>query len=260
MLIHIYIYLTIKMQTKHALILAVLITGLIASNFYLFSMLKSESIQRQTAIVARVIDGDTLVLQDGTKIRLLNVNAPEKSTKIYQLALNYLKQFENKSVNLEITEQDKYGRTLARIYSPNYINLELVSLGFASKFLVDESELSQFNEAEKSVVQQEKGIWRHSQYFSCIKSEIDKYSEVVILSNSCPEINFKGWILKDESTKSFVFPEIKFDKIKLHSESGKNNSTDLFWNQKTNVWNDDRDSLYLFDSQSNIANYNSYGY
>ena len=63
------------MKQKHALLLAFLITGLLASNLYLFSLINKPELE--TAIVARVIDADTLELSDGRKIRLLNINSPE---------------------------------------------------------------------------------------------------------------------------------------------------------------------------------------
>ena len=48
--------------------------------------------------------------------------------------------------------------------------------------------------------------------------------------------------------------------ITLHSGSGSDNSTDIFWNSRGDIWNNDRDSSYLFDSSGGIAQYESYGY
>jgi len=245
------------MDKKYALLLSLLITGLIASDVYLFSVIQKE--QPELVMVSKIIDGDTLILQDGRKIRLSNINAPEKNTQIYELSLTYLKQFENKSVRLETGGLDKYGRTLGRIYSPSYINLELVSQGLASKFLVDKSELKEFAEAEKNAVQLSKGIWKHSEYFGCFSVEIDKYEEFVIISNNCKAINIKGWTLKDESTKIFTFQDISIGKVFLYSGEGQDNQLQLYWKQ-SNVWNNDRDSLYFFDKNSKIAYYQTYGY
>lgn len=87
------------MNRKYALTLAILITGLIASNVFLFNFSSSES-SIETVRISRIIDGDTLVLDDGRKIRLLNINAPEKSEYGYELSSNHLKSFENKTVQL----------------------------------------------------------------------------------------------------------------------------------------------------------------
>ncbi|MAG24194.1 hypothetical protein CMI47_01315 [Candidatus Pacearchaeota archaeon] len=247
------------MKPKHAAILAFLLTGLIASNIYLFSIINQDE-TRESVIVARVIDGDTFQLEDGRKIRLTNINAPEKSQANHELSLNYLKQFLNKSIQIEITETDRYGRTLANVYTPDYLNLNLVSLGFASKFLVQDSEISNFAKAEAQAISTGLGIWTHSNHYDCLTSQIDKYEEFVILTNDCQEISFQEWILKDESTKIFKFPEIQFTQLTLHTSKGTNTETDLYWNQNQNRWNNDRDTLYIFDSQGNLAHHNSYGY
>lgn len=248
------------MKIHHALILAILLTGLIASNVYVFSQISSDMGERQTALVARVIDGDTLVLEDGRHIRLSNINSPEKDVSFSIQATSFLKSFENKSVELEILGIDKYSRSLARIYAPDYINLKLVSLGLASKFLVQEDELKLFSEAEETAISQSRGIWNKSIYFNCFSSEINQFDEIVILKNKCSDINLKDWQLKDESRKIYKFPDITIGEIKIHTENGNNNSTDLFWNSAVSVWNNDRDSLYLFDSQERIVHYEAYGY
>tara|TARA_Y100000310_G_C20659280_1_gene803771 strand:- start:223 stop:975 length:753 start_codon:yes stop_codon:yes gene_type:complete len=250
------------MKRKHALILAFLLTGLIVSTYSLFQ-LTSKSENLETVLVSRVIDGDTLVLDDGRKIRLLNINAPEKSFPTHKISTNYLKKYENRSVSIQITDRDKYNRLLARLYTPDYLNLALVSQGLASKFLVSSKEKKQFSNAERNAISQGIGVWQHSTHYGCFTSQIDKNLEFVILENSCDEINLKDWKLKDESTKTFTFPSLKIEnkqEITLHSNEGQNTKAELFWQQKTNVWNNDRDSLYLFDSNGLIVHYNSYGY
>jgi len=250
-----------KVERKYALLLSFLITGLIASNVYLFTL--STENTKETIIVARVIDGDTLVTQDGKTIRLTNINSPEKNFYGYDLSSNYLKQFENQTLQLEKLQLDKYSRILGKLYIPKsqeYINLKIVQEGLASKFLVEDEELKQFAKAEAQAINQEKGIWKKSSHYGCFTSQIDKKSEVLILTNNCPEINLKSWILKDESRKNYKFQDIAITSINLHSKNGKNNSTNIFWNSKTNIWNNDRDTLYLFDENGNIVHHNSYGY
>ena len=246
------------MNKKHALIFAFLITGLIASNIYLFS--PSTIPNTETAIVARVIDGDTIELDDGRKVRLQNINAPEKNEPGYELSINHLKLLENQTIELEILGTDRYYRTLARVYSPNYLNLELVNLGLVKKAWVQKSELKEFSKAEENAVKNFRGIWGKSEYYGCFKSDIDEKSELVILTNICNPINIKDWTLKDESRRVYKFLSSSQTKIRIHSSQGQDNETDIFWNEKTNIWNNDRDTLYLFDKDSNIVHYNSYGY
>lgn len=247
------------MIKKHALAIAFLIAVLIAVNVFYFGSVQSAG-KRQQAIVARVIDGDTLKTAGGETIRLLNINSPEKGTIRAEEALNFLKMFENKSIELEITGTDKYKRTLARIYTPDYLNLEMVELGLAPKFLVQENELKKFANAEENAVKNSLGIWKKSEFFNCFSADIDEKAEIVTLNAKCGEINLAGWLLKDESRKTYKFSSITAGKIKIHSGKGESNQTDLFWNSDAAIWNNDRDTLYLFDSRGGIAHHEAYGY
>ncbi len=245
------------MERKHALIFAVIITILIAANFLAF---KSQfSLAREQVVVSRVIDGDTFQLEDGRIIRLSNINTPEKNTINYELAISYLNQFLNKSIELEIMGTERYGRVLGRVYSPDYINLELVRQGFASKFLVEESELRDFAKAEAEAIKNGKGIWEKSEFSDCFESDIDKENEKVTIINKCA-LDTSGFLLKDESTKYYKFKELQIKEVMLHTVAGKDNATDIFWGAKTNVWNNDRDTLYIFDKEGKLAHYEIYGY
>lgn len=246
------------MEKRYALVLSLLITMLIALNYFYFSVQFSPP--REKAVIQRIIDGDTLQLEDGRKIRLININTPEKNQPNYELGMNFLKSYENKSVEIEITGTDKYQRTLARIFAPEYLNLELVRKGYAAKFLVDEAELTLFVEAEEDAIENALGIWIRSPSYGCIETTIEKKQEKVLLTNRCNNLNIGGWILKDESTKLYRFPLVQGESITLHSTHGKDNATDLFWNSTQNVWNDERDTLYLYDENWSIVHHHTYGY
>ena len=244
------------MEKSHSLLLAVTLTLLIASSILIFSSIK----KTEKVILGRVIDGDTIELEDGRKIRLANINSPEKNTMYANLSINFIKEFENSTVEIEIIGKDKYNRILARVYTPSYLNLELVKQGLSSPFLVDFSEAKEFSQAEISAIENSHGMWKRSPYFECISSNINEEKEFVVIENSCNSINVNKWILKDESTKNYIFKNITLTRLTLHSGNGKDNSTDIFWNSNRNIWNNDKDTLYIFDFQSNIVHYNRYGY
>lgn len=246
------------MKKKYAFIFALTITLLIALNYHLFSTQFSP--EREKVTISRVIDGDTLELKDKRIIRLVNINAPEKSQPNSKLASDFLKNYENESVEIELIGTDKYNRVLARIYVPEYLNLELVKKGLSSKFLVQKEELKLFAEAEKDAIEYSKGIWKKSPYYNCLESSINQKDEIVTIANNCNNINIGSWILKDESRKLYHFNNIEIGRVILHTKEGENNETDLFWNSKTDIWNNDRDTLYLFDENLQIADYNYYGY
>lgn len=249
------------MDKKYALIFSLLLAGLIVSDVFIFNTLAGSNEVLEKAVISRVIDGDTVEIDDGRTVRLLNINSPEKGTHGCNLSADFLRRFENKSIEMEITGTDKYGRTLARLYSEgDYLNLNIVQFGFASKFLVNKEELSLFSEAEESAIKGAEGIWTHSEHFGCFESKIYEDEEIVSLENNCPQVDIRGWMLKDESRKVYTFKNISFERITLHSLAGTDNSTDIFWNNKDNIWNSDRDTLYLFDSEGNLVHHESYGY
>ena len=248
------------MIKKYAFIFAFLITGLILSDFFIFTSFSVKEKNLEKVTIAKITDGDTLKLSDGRIIRLLNVNSPEKGMPGSNLSKEFLKTLENKTAEIEITGIDKYKRNLARIYTSEYINLALVRNGLASKFLVQESELSEFSKAEESAIKNSLGIWKKSEFFRCLDAHIDKLKEEVLIKNSCSEVNLLGWMLKDESRKIYYFKNISLGRITLHSNHGTDNATDIFWGNDGDIWNNDRDSLYLFDSEEGIAQYETYGY
>ena len=246
------------MDGKKAFTFALLITLLLASNVYLIKNLQSEEIRK--VVVTRVIDGDTIKIEGNLTLRLININTPEKNSPGFEQAKEFLKQYENKFVQVEELGKDKYKRTLARVYTPDYLNLEIVKEGLATKFLVRESELDVFSEAEKSAIENEKGIWKKSRYFNCLVSEINAKKEEVLLESNCGVMNIENWWLRDESRKKYKFPRLELTEVKLHTFNGNDTSADLFWNQKSEIWNDDRDSIYIFDAENNLVQYETYGY
>ncbi len=66
--------------------------------------------------VSKVSDGDTFVTQDGTKVRLANVNAPEKGQRGAPQARSDLRRLiSRKQVNVETVARDPYGRVVANV-------------------------------------------------------------------------------------------------------------------------------------------------
>lgn len=83
---------------------------------------QSQAIGLEEVLVSRVIDGDTVELSDGRKIRLVGVNTPESTTRheVYgKEASNYTTaQLEGKKVWLQkdVSNKDRYDRYLRLIW------------------------------------------------------------------------------------------------------------------------------------------------
>lgn len=127
--------------------------------------------------VKTVYDGDTVVLEDGRKIRFLGINTPEVQHRdkpadaggeeAKRWLINALK---NSKVRLEISAEktDKYGRTLAHLFTDNkqHLNLQLVEAGLAavSIYPPNLSYVDELVRAETLAEQAKRGIWARPEY------------------------------------------------------------------------------------------------
>ncbi|MCH7568168.1 MAG: thermonuclease family protein [Nanoarchaeota archaeon] len=244
------------MEKRHAFLIALLITLLVAGNYLFFYDFSSD---RETVVIGRVIDGDTVELEDGRKIRLLNVNAPERGEFGYDSATEFIKDFENKTLELEISGVGRYGRILGRLYYDEYyINLNLVKNGLAHPYIVSDREVKDFKKAEKEARENEKGIWGKSEHYGCLNVEINKYDEYVVIEDKCG-VDFDGWKLKDESTRSYKLDKVNSRRFVLYSEKGIDGKDEFYWG-RGNAWNDDKDSIFVRDEKGKLVYYDSYGY
>ena len=107
-------------------------------------------------VVKRVVDGDTLVLASGERVRLIGIDTPEihdsnkldRDSKRSQQSTSEIKAMgqlsykftqdlvEGKAVSLEfdVERQDRYKRLLAYVYLKDgtFVNAEIVKEGYAS--------------------------------------------------------------------------------------------------------------------------------
>jgi len=94
----------------------------------------------ETSVVSRVIDGDTVELINGERVRLLGMDAAEKGKKCYKEATTRLSELvEGKDVILErdVEDKDRYGRLLRFIFLGNEnINVKLVREGLAKMYTI----------------------------------------------------------------------------------------------------------------------------
>ena len=71
----------------------------------------------ETAICTEVVDGDTIYLDNGEKVRFVGVNTPERGVEGYIASKNFVQKLcLNKKIGLDIDDakkHDRYGRTLA---------------------------------------------------------------------------------------------------------------------------------------------------
>lgn len=125
------------------------------------------------ATVKRVIDGDTIELASGEKVRYIGVDTPEKvsptvSTQCFADEASRYNQslVEGKNVTLsqDTSARDRYGRLLAYVYLEDgrFLNEELVKNGYAfsSAYPPDIANQRVLEQAQESARSQSLGLWK----------------------------------------------------------------------------------------------------
>jgi len=119
--------------------------------------------------VDKVIDGDTIVLENGGVVRYIGINAPETNENnndcFAQEAFNANKELvEGKEVKLkkDVSEMDKYGRLLRYVWVNDiFVNEYLVRQGYAlsAEYPPDIKYAEQFNDFENQAKEENLGLW-----------------------------------------------------------------------------------------------------
>ena len=211
----------------------------------------------ECVIIDRIIDGDTVVI-NGTSVRMLGINTPEKGERYYLEAKAYTESLVmNKTILIERRGKDMYDRDLAYLfYNEENINSKLVEKGYANYYFPEgEDNYYNFfvNSWEKCIAKNENLCKKSSDKCAdCILVKNFGYDENLILYNSCDfDCNITGWSVKDEGRKRFVFDEFilkKNSQVTLTPED---------FNQKY-VWTNTGDTMFLRDSKGELVIWEGY--
>lgn len=132
---------------------------------------ESQNQDQSQVLVKRVVDGDTIEIEGGQKIRYIGIDTPEtihpdKPVQCFgiEASLKNKEMVEGKLVRLEkdVSETDKYGRLLRYVYiGDTLINDFLVRQGFAnsSTYPPDIKYHDQFHKAEEEARGNNRGLW-----------------------------------------------------------------------------------------------------
>ena len=133
----------------------------------------SASRATETARVVRVIDGDTVILDDGRKVRYLGLDAPEISRTPFDpygpeaFSLNHdLVQAKEVRLEYDTNKTDSYGRTLAFVYVQKggrwiCVNAALIREGLARTLFVPPNDRYKryFRKLEDEAFRARRGMW-----------------------------------------------------------------------------------------------------
>ncbi len=121
-----------------------------------------------------VVDGDTIVLSDGSKVRYIGINAPEvaREDKIAEPFGEAAKRFnvklvKRKKVRLEfdVEPNDRYQRRLAYVFLKDgtFVNAEMLSQGYAYLLYLRPNLKyhSTLLDAQREAMSEKRGIWKN---------------------------------------------------------------------------------------------------
>lgn len=123
--------------------------------------------------VRRVVDGDTLLLDNRERVRLIGVDTPETVRPDHPVerfgpeASAFTKRLaERQRVRLILGQerQDKYGRTLAFVYLADgrLLNEEIIRQGYGHAYIrhpFDTAMMDRFRAAEREARAARRGLW-----------------------------------------------------------------------------------------------------
>ncbi len=238
-------------QKKVLWVLLFFVSGILY--YFLFGMgeitgeVTNSGFIREQVFITRVIDGDTVQLNDSRKVRMLGVNTPEKGKFMSDKAIEFTKRLENETATLEYKEKDKYGRILGYLlFEEENHNFGLLRNGFAHAYYYEKDfYYESAMEMEELARQEKKGIWQDSANFGCLTLIELKYKEdgkrctnkeQLILRNDCWEIEV---LIKDDATHDSI------EKI----------SKGTFTKNFSCVFNDAGDSLFIWDDSGLLVFY-----
>ena len=243
--------------------------------FFAFSPFSLFPFPVSASTVAAVIDGDTIMLTDGTRVRYLGVNTPEHGQPFYEEAKRYNERLVlHKEVRLEGNkpERDAFGRLLAYVYAGDVlVNARLIAEGLGHLFVIGSFDLyNEWLQLQKEAQAQHKGMWRPGGVsgpllITTIHADAEgddrrnPNGEYVRICNvSEGPVELKGFSIQDAAQHRYVFPGgILKPGYTVLLLSGRGEDTTrrgqltFYWGAGP-IWNNNGDTASLFDPDGKL--------
>ncbi len=227
--------------------------------------------------VERVYDGDTILLEDGRKVRYLGINAPEYQEPFYLKAKRLNESLVlGQEIRLEFDQEggDLYDRVLAYIWVGNQmVNARLVQEGLAHAFFIGISRKhnAQFLRLQAEAKQRKVGIWstrgraRELKITSVHPGDPKKpdpyapYVRITSLGNAT--ILLAGYVLANEGAQRYIFPDMSLEPGYTVIVAGKGGTDGLdntgqlivHWPVQGSVWDLREDTAFLMDAAGSLV-------
>ena len=161
----------LKLLAGAILILLTLLGFNLVPSDHVEERMDSQEYVKEVQRVVRVIDGDTIELESGERVRYIGIDTPElhnsgQLPECYgkEAALKNAELVEGKEIRLvkDVSDRDGYDRLLRYVYVGEiFVNETLVSEGFAraATYPPDVAQSETFRAAEKAARSSSRGLW-----------------------------------------------------------------------------------------------------
>ena len=228
--------------------------------------------------VKQVYDGDTVLLEDGRKVRYLGINSPEFQEPFYLKAKRFNESLVlGKEIRLEFDQEgaDSYNRILAYVYvGDQMVNARLVGEGLAHVFFIgpNRKHNALLLQSQAAAKQRRVGIWSARARPKDLKitnvhladpGKPDPYAPYVRIANlSKALIRLAGYVLSNESGQRYRFPDVAIDPgytVLVASKERKDGIDErgqmvVHWPTQGSVWDTREDTAFLIDPSGDIVN------
>lgn len=212
--------------------------------------------------VAAALDGDTILLEDGRKVRFVGINAPERGQPFHAqaLALNRaLTAGRAARLELDLERQDRYGRLLAYVHAgEEMVNARLVREGLAHVYLLPPNlrHAETFLRLQAEARARGAGIWataRGPLKIVTLRLGLDGEEYVRIANVASGPVDVAGYRISDRAGHTYVFPSLVLlpgRALTLVSgvgpdRLGPDGPIRLYWGAGRPIWNNAGDTAFL---------------
>jgi micrococcal nuclease len=228
------------------------------------------------ALVVRVVDGDTVVLEGRERVRVANINAPEIDEELGLASRDFaVKMVQGQQATITSTVRDGYGRLVGDVeVSGKSLSEELVRAGLAHVYLippVDDARAARLLAVEAEARKARLGVWATTRYRGPLhitsfhanprgNDMDDLNAEYVRIANvsGAPQ-SLKGYALLNRKGQRFFFRQVVVPAgytIMVHSGSGEPRldpakQLQLYWNRRFPAWSNRGDTATLMDPRGN---------
>lgn len=199
-----------SINSKYAIygVIGLLIASL-GLNAYLFNQKNSiNSSDKNILIVKRVVDGDTIEIENGPYIRLASAQSPEKGNCYFEEAKDYLATLvEGNAVEIEFESMGSYGRPNAYIYvDGNLVNKLMIQEGYGRYEGREKSSSLGMQQAYEDAKTNKKGLWG-----ACVSTKNAKEGCLI-----------KGNVTINTDEKTYLFPGCSnYDRTEVDLDKGE---------------------------------------